>query len=221
MSRSSMPFTLAAIAFVLALLSGAHAYNSLLRTVPALVAVRDIEPGTEIRPEDVRVIRIPAGGRPPRSLWGPGQIAGMHAAVPLFAEQVITSRHITATPPSTAELPEPGPGQRIISVPIRSEAALGGAARPGDLVDVVAAWPGQDGKPGPVEVLMVGVRLVDLRNSAGFSAGSSGQEEAILAESRVPASVLLLVNSQQARALVSAVESKASIYLWMTGRAKP
>lgn len=219
MSRSSMPFTLAGIAFALALLSGAYAYNNLLRTVPALVALRDIEPGTEILPGHVRVIRIPAGGRPPRSLWGPGQIAGMYAAVPLFAEQVITSRHVTADPPSAAELPEPGPGQRIVSVPVRSEAALGGAARPGDLVDVVAAWPGQDGRPGPVEVLMVGVRLVDLRNSSGLSAGAAG-DEGILSESRVPSAVLLLVNSQQARTLVSAVESKASIYLWLTGRTK-
>ncbi len=217
MQRSSLPLTLALVTFALALLSGGYAYNQLLRTVPALVAVQDLPAGTELTPDMVRVIRVPAGGRPPRALFGPGQIAGKYAEVPLFAEQVITERHVTGEPPVKDALSALSPGHRIVSVPVKPEAALGGALHPGDLVDVVAAWPGQDGKPGPVEVLATGIRVVDLRNNAGASTSATPAEQDSRT-SAVPTAVLLQVANQQARTLVSAVESKAAIYLWLAGR---
>lgn len=217
MQRSSLPLTLALVTFALALLSGGYAYNQILRTQPALVAVRDVPAGAELAPDMVKVIRIPAGGRPPRSLFGPGQITGKYAGVALFADQVITERHITEEPPIKDALTALPAGHRIVSVPVRPEAALGGAMHPGDLVDVVAAWPGQEGKPGAVEVLATSIRVVDLRNSTGLStAASTGDETG--RESGVPTAVLLQLNAQQARSVVAAVESKAAIYLWLSGR---
>lgn len=196
MQRSSLPLTLALVTFALALLSGGYTYNQVLRTVPALVAVHDVAAGTELTPAMVKVIRVPAGGRPARSLFGPGQIVGKYAAVPLFADGVLTERHVTTEPPAKDATAALTPDHRIVSVPVKPVAALGGAVKPGDLVEVVAAWPGQEGKPGPVEVLATAIRVVDHRNTA----------------------VLLQVSNQQARALVAAVESKAAIYLWLTGR---
>lgn len=215
---SRLPLWLALITFGLSLVSGGYAYSRFLRTVPALVAVRDVPAGTALAPELVRVIRVPAGGVPPLALYGPGQIAGQYTAVPLFAEQIITARHLTAEPPVKDPLAELGPGQRVISVPVRPEAVLGGAMRPGDLVDVAAAWPGQDAKPGPVEVLVTGVKVIDIRNASATPAAGDKSRDETAPDAAVPASVLLLVNSQQARALVGAVESKAAIYLWLAGR---
>lgn len=218
MQPSRLPLTLALVTFVLAFLSGSYAYAKVVRTVPVVVAGQDIPAGAELTEALVRVVRIPAGGTPPHALVGPGQVAGKYAAVPLFADEMLTARHISDKPTSDDGLAL-GPGQRVISVPVRPEAVLGGALRPGDVVDVAAGWPGQDGKPGTAEVLVTNVKVVDLRNSAGqpIKASTSTSTDAGF-DSAVPVSVLLSVNSNQGKALVSAVESKATLYLWLVGR---
>jgi hypothetical protein len=57
---------------------------------------------------------------------------------------------------------------------------------------------------------------VDLRNSLGQTI-AVGQDGA-LPEGAVPAAVLLQVSTEQARSLVGAVESHATLYLWLVGR---
>ncbi len=219
MQRSRTPLYLALITFVLALIAGGYAYNQFLRTVPALIAVQDVPAGAELTREVVRVIRVPAGGTPPQALFGPGQITGMYAAVPLFADQIITARHITDRPPEVRGFGDLRPGQRIISVPVRAEAVLGGALRPGDLVDVVAAWSGDREQPAQVQMLAAAVRVVDVRNAAARSIDAAAAEFG--PDGAVPSSVLLQVSGEQAQSLVAAVESKATLYLWLAGRDHP
>jgi Flp pilus assembly protein CpaB len=67
MQPSRLPLTLALITFALALLAGAYGYSRLIRTVPVLVAVRDIPAGAQLGDDLVRVERIPAGGAEPQS----------------------------------------------------------------------------------------------------------------------------------------------------------
>jgi len=208
MQPSRLPLTLALITFALAFLTGSYAYARVIRTVPALVAQRDIPAGSALREDLFEVIRVPAGGTPPQALYGPGQVAGKYAAVPLFKQEIISARHLSAEPPMSETI-EPAPGERVVSIPVKPEAVLSGALRPGDLVDVAAAYPGPEGKPGPVEVLVTGARVVDLRDGSGQSTRADGA---------IPASALLAVTSNQARALVGAVEAKASLYLWLMGR---
>lgn len=218
MQRSRVPLVLALVTFGLSLVSGTYAYHTMLRTVPVLTAVADIPAGAELKPDMVQVVRVPAGGRPVQALFGPGQVVGKYAAVPVLAEQTLTTRHLAEQAPLADPMAAAlAPGERIVSVPVKSDAVLGGAMRPGDLVDVAAAWPGQDGKPGPVEVLATGVRVIDLRNAAGQSTQATSGDEST-PESAVPSAVLLQVSGQQARSLVGAVESKAAIYLWLVGR---
>jgi len=220
MQPSRLPLMLALVTFGLALVSGAWVWSEVVRTVPALIAVRDVEPGAELNAEMVRVGRVPAGGTPPQALYGPGQVAGMYAAAPLFKDQIVTQRHITEQPPVAKGMGSLAPGERVVSVPVKPEAILGGALRAGDLVDVAAAWPGPEGKPGPVEVLVSGVRVADLRNSSGRSIEQIGEDTMSL-DGAVPTSVLLVVNPGQARTLVGAVESRATVYLWLVGRDRP
>lgn len=214
MQRSRLPLMVALVAFGLTLVSGAYAYNSLFRTVPALVAVQDLAQGAELTAELVRVVRLPAGGRPARGLFGPGQVAGMYATVPLFADELLTDQHITSEQP--ARDPVIGKGQRIISVPVKPEAVLGGALRPGDLVDVTVAWPAQDAKPSVVETIVTNIRVIDVRNGSATSAVRTKDDAET--DSAVPASVILLIDTTSAKALVTAVESKAAVYLWLAGR---
>lgn len=220
MQPSRLPLILALVTFGLALVSGGWVWASVIRTVPALVAVRDVAPGAELNRDMVRVTRVPAGGTPPQALYGPGQVAGMYAAAPIFQDQIITARHISATSPAGKSMISLAPGERVISVPVRPEAVLGGALRAGDIVDVAAAWPGPEGKPGPVEVLVSSVRVADLRNSSGRSIEQIG-DDAMDIDGAVPAAVLLVVNAGQARTLVGAVESKATVYLWLVERDSP
>lgn len=216
MQRSRLPVMVALVAFCLTLVSGAYTYNRLFRTVPALVVVQDVPQGAELSADLVRVVRLPAGGRPDQALFGPGQVAGMYAAVPLFADELLTGRHITAAQPARDALAEIGKGQRIVSVPVKPEAVLGGALRPGDLVDVTVAWPAHDGKPAVVETLVTNIRVIDLRNAAATSAVRP--QDTADAESAVPTSVLLLIDTASAKSLVTAVESNAAVYLWLAGR---
>jgi pilus assembly protein CpaB len=218
MRRSRLPLVLALVAFGLTLVSGGYAYNRLLRTVPVLVAAHDIAAGTEMTPDLVKVTRIPAGGRTPEALYGPGQVAGQYAAVPLFGGEPLTFRHITSRPPAKDPLAQLAPGQRVVSVPVKPEAVLGGILLPGDTVDVAAAYPPPDGKPALVDVLATGVQVIDLRNAAALSTQRAKTDSNNAQDGAVPTSVLLLVSTQQAKALAGAVESKATIYLWLVGR---
>lgn len=216
MQPSRLPLTLALATFVLALLSGGYAYSKVVRTVPVLVATRDIPAGSELSETLVEIVRVPAGAMPRQALYGLGQVAGQYAAVPLFASEMLTARHITSTPETNAgRLTVLAPDERVVSIPVRPEAVLGGALRPGDVVDVAAAWPGPEGKPGDVQVLVSSVRVVDLRNSSGQSIQADGAETP---GGTVPVTALLAVTSEQGRALVGSVESKATLYLWLVGR---
>ena len=220
MQPSRVPFVLALITFALALVSGTYAYNRVVRSVPALVALRDIPAGAPILPAMVDVIRVPAGGTPPEALWGPGQITGKYAAVPVLQGHILSARQVTDAPTAAPGDVTPAAGQRVISVPVKPEAVLGGALRPGDIVDVAAAWAGQGNEPvvkqTDVEVLVHSVKVVDLRNSQGQTL-AVGQDGA-LPEGAVPAAVLLQVSTEQARSLVGAVESRATLYLGLVGR---
>lgn len=204
MQRSRLPLTLAALTFLVALVAGLWVHQRYLKTVPILVPTQDIEAGAEIAAAQVHVVRVPAGQRPPQALWGPGQAVGKRAAVPLFRDQFLSERHVTTTALPFTPGAAPPEGKRLVAIPVKAAGALGGALKPGDLVEVAAAWSGPEGKPGPVSVLASGVPIVELRSSGPESAASY--------------TVLLLATPEQAQALVGAVESKGSLWCWLIGR---
>jgi Flp pilus assembly protein CpaB len=207
MQRSRLPLTLALLTFVLALVAGLWAYQRYVKTVPVLVPTQDIPAGAEIQAGWLRVKRVPAGQLPPRALWGPGQAVGKRAAVPLFEDQLLSERQVTDQAlPFTPGAPPPE-GKRLIALPVKAAGALGGTLKPGDLVEVAAAWSGPEGKPGPVSVLASGIPVVEVRTSGPDAAASY--------------TVLLLATPEQAKALVGAVESKGSLWCWLVGRGAP
>lgn len=216
MQRSRWPLIMAAVTFVLALASSIYAYTMLIQIVPVLIAVDDLPAGTRLGPDMVKVRHMPAGGRTPGALIGPGQAVGHFAALPILANQVVTDRHLASQPPARDPLMGFLESQRVISVPVRAEAALGGALAPGDHVDVAAVWPGEN-RLGLVEVLASGVMVVDLRNGGGESTLTQGGHPT----DPVPVTALLLVSSTQAHSLSAAAESRATLYLWLMGREQP
>lgn len=189
---SRVPFWLALVAFGLAMATGSVYYSRYIQTVPALVAAADIPAGAPLSEGLVKVVRVPAGGTPPGALWGPGQVAGRYAAVPLFRDHILSHRHLSDQPDPLGKLT---PGQRLMAVPVREGTLPAGLLRPGDTVDVAVAWQGPNGAPGPVEVLVAGVRVV---------------------EPGAPA--VVSVNEEQARLLIRALEAKASLYFWLAER---
>lgn len=201
MQRSRWPLVLAGLTFAAALLAGLYGYRSLVQAVPVVTAVRDLPVGTELSLDLLRVEQIPAGGRPPEALYGPGQAVGRFTAMPLLAGHPITERQLE--PQSAASPLSPGREQRLVAVPILRAALPYEQVRTGDRVELIAAWPARDGRAARVVTLAGGARIADLR--------PGGAEEPM-------ATVTLLLSRAEAAETALALASEAGLYIWVLGR---
>jgi Flp pilus assembly protein CpaB len=192
-------------------------YYSHTRQSTALVATRDLNVGTRIQDSDIAVRRINPGSVPPGVLLASDQAIGQVVSSPILEGQFVDARQVA--PSKNASLLGAGldvpAGYRIIGVPISPAAAVGGALKPGDRVDVMAipnptkgATLGDESAPVPVmigkNVLVIGLRTdqgtpVDLADH-GLNVGNSK-----------PASVLLAIAQTEESAYSSAIASSSFV----------
>lgn len=121
-----LPALLAAVTFALALLAGLQAWQVLLAPAPVLQVQVDLPAGAALQPEHVRVVYIPAKGRPAAAVAAPADLAGYHAATPLVAGQWLLEGHLSVEPP-------PSPAERLAAyrLGLPASAGGGGLALPG------------------------------------------------------------------------------------------
>lgn len=238
------PLVLAAAAFAAALVLGARTWQAHFRTEPVLRVTREVPAGAPLDPSAVEVVAVPLGARPPGALASPSQVQGRWARVTLVPGEYLLEGHTTPVPPPRLLAQRTAPGARVLSIPVRPEAALQGALRAGDRVDAYAAFPAGQGGP---RLLAAGVRVMDVRSAdgasigggdpaegggvtaeweAGGSAGAAGPGRPLGAAAgtwpdrparAVPAAVLLEVTPEQAVALLEALAARAEIYLALAG----
>lgn len=166
-----MTRTVCLTAFVVLSAIAGFFYYANTEQAPALVATHDLKVGTQIQDSDVAVRRINASSVDAAVFRSPEQAIGQYVAFPVLKGQFLDPRQVMAS--KNAELLGSGlqvpAGSRIIGLPVTPATAVGGALKPGDLVDVIAIPTAQktgagveDGSTGNQtigrDVLVVGLR---------------------------------------------------------------
>lgn len=148
------------VLFAVAVAAGGRFLEAANTTTPAWAAARDLAPGDVVGPEDVRRVDVNL----PVEV-GARYIAGATAVVGSVVTRAVPAG--TLVPASAvADEADAGPG-RVMTVPVAPEHAVGGALRPGDLVDIVATQT--DGGAGTCSVLVAGeVEVVDIVAAGGL-----------------------------------------------------
>ena len=115
-------------------------YYSQTRQATAVVAARDLTVGTRIQDSDVSLRQINPASVSHEVIKTLDQVVGQVVAVPILEGQFLDARQVAparnaAMLGSGLDMPS---GYRIIGLPIAPAAAVGGALKPGDRVDVMA-----------------------------------------------------------------------------------
>jgi Flp pilus assembly protein CpaB len=192
-------------------------YYSHTRQSTALVATRDLSVGTRIQDSDIAVRRINPGSVPQGVLIASDQAIGQVVSSPILEGQFLDARQVAASRNASllgAGLDVP-PGYRIIGVPIGPAAAVGGALKPGDRVDVMAipnptkaATLADESAPVPV---MIGknVLVIGLRTDQGTQVDQA--DHGLNMGNTKPASVLLAIAQTEESAYSSAIASSSFV----------
>lgn len=135
-----MTRTLCLTAFVVLSAVAGFFYYANTEQAAALVATHDLKVGAQIQDSDVAVRRVNPSSVEGEAFRAPEQAIGQYVAFPVLKGQFLDPRQITAS--KNAELLGSGlqvpAGSRIIGLPVTPATAVGGALKPGDLVDVIA-----------------------------------------------------------------------------------
>ncbi len=174
------------LSLVLALIAGAVYYAHTRETV-AVVAAQDLKVGTRLTESHLQVRHAHPDAVPAGALRSVHAALGHYVALPVLTGQYVPERALAERPGSAiaAGINIP-PGFQVISIPVSPSMAVGGALRPGDLVDVFAVSstlpgsvrraPGTAGlsggvgggrDPAPAEVVGRRVLVLGLRTEQG------------------------------------------------------
>ncbi len=188
-------------------------YYSQTRLVPVVVATADLKVGSQVDDSQVTIRRVNAASLPARTLSSLDQAVGRFVSSGVLKDQFLDARQLS--PARNAELLKGGlevpSGSRIISIPVAPAAAVGGALKPGDLVDVIAI-PNPLKSAGGVDELTVPevigrrVLVLGLRTDQGTDLDATPSKGLAFTTSKV-ASVLLAIGERDEARYSSALGS--------------
>lgn len=182
---------------VLSTIAGVLYYDH-TRLATVVVATHDLRVGTRVQDSDVGLRSVNPSSLDGQVLRSTDQAIGQLVSSPILQDQFVDARQLApvknaAMLVSGLQLPA---GYRIIGVPITPAAAVGGALKAGDLVDVLALQGASKAAslvdappPAPVtlgkDVLVVGLRTdqgtaVD-QGDGGMSMGTNKPASVLLA----------------------------------------
>jgi Flp pilus assembly protein CpaB len=204
-------------AFVLLSAIAGLLYYSDTRQSTAVVATRDLSVGTRIQDSDLVVRRVNPASVPAGVLKAVDQAVGQVVSSPILEGQFLDARQVA--PSKNAHLLATGldtpAGYRIIGLPIAPAAAVGGALKPGDRVDVMAIPnPSKAAtlaeEPAPVPV-MIGknVLVIGLRTDQGTPVDQA--DHGLNVGNSKPGSILLAISQTEESAYSSAIASSSFV----------
>lgn len=160
-----------------------------------VVAVRELDVGVTIRPEDVKAAKLPAPSVPQGSFARVEEVVGRPVTSKILAGEPVLARRLAERGSGFGLAPIIPVGMRAVSVRVNDVANVAGFALPGMRVDVLATLRPQ-GEEGPRTTTV-------LQNILVLSAGQQLQPDASGKPINVPV-VTLLVTPEQAETLTLA-----------------
>ncbi len=173
-------------------------------TYPVVVAARDLDVGSTLVPEDLRVVDWPGDAAPAGFASSIDEVLGRGVVVPMRMNEPMLPDKLTGSDMGRGIamlIPE---GYRAISVPVNDVISVAGWVRPGSWVDVLvtlSALPNQ--AESMTQVVLQGIEV--LGNDRSIERDAQGEPQAI-------AVVTLLVTPEQAERLAAA-ESEGRLQL--------
>src|SRR5277367_6253040 len=133
--------------------------------VPVVVAADDIQVGTKLGPNDVRVVTLPQSTVPPGAYSGPAQVLGRGAILPLSTGEFILPSKLAALN-AGAGLPSMIPqGMRAVSVRVNDVVSVAGFVQPGTHVDVLATGNQSGGNDSQTTTVLENVLVLAVGKS--------------------------------------------------------
>jgi Flp pilus assembly protein CpaB len=151
--RLARPLPLIGVLLVVVALAGYWSvYSATTHRTPVLVAAHDLQPGTVVRPADLRVAELA------------GDAGTMAALVPERELETVLGRELSAPLPQGAPLARAavaatgGAGPAALTLVVPALRALGGSLRPGDRVTVLATF--ESGAGAQARAIARGLRVL-------------------------------------------------------------
>jgi len=107
-------------------------------TVPVVVAAADLDIGTELTRDDIRIIQWPANGVPANAMNNPDEVVGRGLILPVIQNEPILPMKLSSKEAGAGLPPAIPPGLRAVSVKVNEVIGVAGYVLPGTRVDVVA-----------------------------------------------------------------------------------
>jgi pilus assembly protein CpaB len=176
-------------------------------TEPVVVAAADLQLGTELKAEDLRVVAWPASDLPAGAFSTPQEIAGRGLIVPVVKNEPILPAKLAAKDAGAGLPPVIPPGMRAISVRVNDVIGVAGYVLPGTRVDVVAtATPTQSQADVTSKVVLSNVKVL--------TAGTRMEQDQERGKPRQVTVVTLLVTPEESERLtLASTEGKIQLAL--------
>lgn len=173
-----------------------------------VVAVADLQLGTELRAEDVRAIEWPANSVPAGAFGRPADLIGRSVIVPVVQNEPLLEAKLAPKEAGTGLPPAIPSGFRAMSVRVNEVIGVAGYVLPGTHVDVLATASPTDQRPDTTTKLV-------LANVQVLTAGTKMEQPGDSKGKPLPVTVVtLLVTPEQAERLtLASTEGKIQLAL--------
>ena len=189
------------------LMQAAPAQGAPMATQAVVVAAADLELGTALKKEDLKVVQFPQGAAPEGAFTQANDLVGRGLIVPIVKNEPILGAKL-ASKEAGAGLPPVIPeGMRAVSVRVNEVVGVAGYVLPGNRVDVVAT-------ASPTESRSDTTSKVVLSNVQVLTAGTRMEQSDAENKPMQVTVVTLLVNPEQAERLaLASTEGKIQLAL--------
>ena len=189
------------------LMQAAPAPSASMATQPVVVASADLELGTALKKEDLKIVQFPQGAAPEGAFTQTNDLVGRGLIVPIVKNEPILGAKL-ASKEAGAGLPPVIPeGMRAVSVRVNEVVGVAGYVLPGNRVDVVAT-------ASPTEARSDTTSKVVLSNVQVLTAGTRMEQNQDENKPVQVTVVTLLVNPEQAERLaLASTEGKIQLAL--------
>jgi len=176
-------------------------------TTPVVVAARDLDVGTELGSDEVRLIDWPANAVPTGSFTTVDEVKGRGLVLPVIQNEPILPMKLAAKDAGAGLPPAIPPGLRAVSVRVNEVIGVAGYVLPGTHVDVVATVSPTDQHPDTTtKVILTNVQVL--------AAGTKIDRETDKNKPIPVTVVTLLVNPEESERLtLAASEGKIQLAL--------